>query len=42
MTDDRRKCLEMGCDDYLSKPIRREELLQVVKRHTQLATATEA
>ena len=29
---DRERCLEMGMDDYLSKPIRREELLITLNR----------
>ncbi len=32
MADDRRKCLEAGCNDYLSKPVDRKELLAVVRR----------
>jgi PAS domain S-box-containing protein len=30
MKDDRQKCLDAGCDEYLSKPIDRERLLAVV------------
>jgi len=31
--DDRRRCLDAGFDDYLSKPIDRGELLRLVARH---------
>lgn len=33
MPDDRRRCLEAGCTDYLAKPIRTEVLLQTISRH---------
>jgi len=32
LADDRMRCLEAGCDEYLTKPIRREDLLRVVAR----------
>ena len=35
MTEDRRKCLEAGCDDYVAKPIKRDALLEVVARHAE-------
>lgn len=33
MTGDLEKCLAAGCDDYATKPIERDLLLQVVARH---------
>jgi PAS domain S-box-containing protein len=34
MTEDRKKALEAGCDDYIAKPIRITELLKVVSKYT--------
>jgi CheY-like chemotaxis protein len=39
MKDDLDKCLKVGCDSYLSKPFRRDELLDLVRRFTYKATA---
>ncbi len=33
MSEDRAKCLSAGCTDYLSKPVRREDLLVMVGRY---------
>ena len=40
MAGDKERCLEAGMDDYLTKPIRPEQLGDVLKRYS-LATATE-
>ncbi len=33
MEGDREKCVQVGCDDYAAKPINRQNLLEVVRRH---------
>jgi CheY-like chemotaxis protein len=35
MAEDRQKCLDAGCDDYLSKPINRASLVAAVARNVQ-------
>jgi PAS domain S-box-containing protein len=40
LAQDREKCLAVGCNDYMSKPIERAALLELVRRH--LASAQEA
>jgi CheY-like chemotaxis protein len=32
MQDDRNKCIEAGMDDYLTKPIRKDEIYAVLER----------
>ncbi len=36
MDGDREKCIEVGCDDYTSKPIDRKELLATVARYSSI------
>jgi len=33
---DREKALEAGCDDYLPKPIRKDDLLKMIQKHLKL------
>jgi CheY-like chemotaxis protein len=30
---DREKAIEMGCNDYISKPIKSQELMELIKKH---------
>ncbi len=42
MTGDREKCIAGGMDDYLSKPIRPEDVRKVIERWASTATVPEA
>ena len=35
LSDDREKALECGCIDYLSKPAKKETLLETIKKHSK-------
>ncbi|MBI3839000.1 MAG: response regulator [Planctomycetia bacterium] len=40
MSDDRKKCMAAGCDDYLSKPVDRASLLQKVSQYIRRSPPT--
>ncbi|MCX5833586.1 MAG: response regulator, partial [Deltaproteobacteria bacterium] len=40
LTGDRDKCMEAGMDDYISKPIRKEDILQVISKWVPGGEAT--
>jgi two-component system sensor histidine kinase/response regulator len=35
MKEDREKTIKAGCSDYLTKPIKKENLLEAIRKHTQ-------
>ncbi|MFH1303815.1 MAG: response regulator, partial [Planctomycetota bacterium] len=37
MSGDRQKCLDMGCDDYLTKPVDRRKLVEVVASYLNVS-----
>jgi CheY-like chemotaxis protein/HPt (histidine-containing phosphotransfer) domain-containing protein len=41
MSEDRDKCLAVGCTDYLSKPVSRERLLNAVRHHLGQAAGSD-
>lgn len=36
MSDDREKALDAGCDDYLAKPIKSKDLLNITEKYLKL------
>ena len=42
MMTDRQQCLEAGCDDYLSKPVDRQSLVEMVQRYGAVESAKPA
>lgn len=41
MKEDREKCLNAGCDDFISKPIDRDQLYEITARHLKFAEVHE-
>ena len=41
MSEDCRRCLDAGCDDYLAKPFSRENLLEMAARHLRRTAAAD-
>ena len=42
MAEDRQRCLNAGCDDYMTKPVNGPELIEYVRRHLQPSSSSSA
>ena len=42
MSTDRQKCLEAGCSEYATKPIKRKEFIATIRRQLEPLVASEA
>jgi len=40
MVGDSKKCLNAGCDDYISKPINQKELMEMVQKYLPIENKT--
>jgi CheY-like chemotaxis protein len=40
MSGERDRCMEAGCNDFITKPVRRDELLRIAAKH--LRTSADA
>jgi CheY-like chemotaxis protein len=38
-SSDRKKTFDAGCDDYISKPIKKDELLSIIRKYFNLQSA---
>ena len=38
LSEDRKKALESGCDDYITKPIRKNKLLRILNKYISRST----
>ncbi len=42
MKGDDKKCIDAGCDDYLTKPINRDKLMEMLQKHLSPETVSSA
>jgi len=41
MKEDRQKCIDIGCDDYTAKPIKKKKLIAIVSKYVEESKRTE-
>ncbi|MCA9256856.1 MAG: response regulator, partial [Phycisphaerales bacterium] len=40
LSGDKDHCLEVGCDDYMAKPARKDELIEIINKYAKRETLT--